>query len=263
MTDQHRINGHSHPTPPEEISICVALIQQFATIPLDGRARAGTFTRRTAGQTVQLASAPLPLPDSEVVLDQRLARFINTVTEPGEPTIRQQFLHEHPGTVVAWWTTIGFSDGARLTVATTPAGGWYDAAADHADADPTICQYADPSAVDWINPITGLLEELARPATLRPQTPTAWAALQTRMCGCWHPFAEHHLTGPNYACDHGCGCHRFCSTDDDQQGRWINDSPAVLAALNVGGSCPTATHHTGPDGRRWHWVPDFLTRHGR
>lgn len=265
MTDQNPTNSshHTHPTRPsdtlpEEILLAVALRQQYRIIPTDGVPRIGAFTVATDPEAV-LSSRRLPLP--EQVPDQRLARYINTVTDPGESTLRDLFLRRLGGPVLGWWLTVGDPDGARLAIATTPAGGWYDAVATEGGPDPTIGVYADGHAPAGIDQLVGCLGELAVPTTLRRQSYTTWAAFQTRMCACWHPFAEHHLDGPDHPCGaDGCGCGRFATTDDALPGRWVGDTPAALAVLHLAGSCATATHYTSPDGRRWHWVPDFLTR---
>ncbi|GIL29123.1 hypothetical protein NUM_43770 [Actinocatenispora comari] len=258
MSKEARINGHTHPQPPAEQLLRIVIAEKLPTIPIDGIARVGVFTSTTVAGAVLLTGAQLGLPDDDTVPDQRLARFVNTVADADRPTIREQFLQQVPGTLLAWWLTIGFSGGARLLLAATPDGVWFDAATTGHDAEADIGR-AD-HAPDGFDEIVGFVQEMACPVTLQHHTPAAWQASELRMCGCWHPFAEHWLDRTDHPCTQNCGCRSFASTDDALTGRWIRDTPAALGALGLDGNCATACHHTGPDGRRWHWVPDFLTR---
>ncbi|GIL25482.1 hypothetical protein NUM_07370 [Actinocatenispora comari] len=260
MSKEARINGHTHPQPPAEQLLRIAIEETWPTIPIDGIARVGVFTSTTVAGAVLLTGAQLGLPDDATVPDQRLARFVNTVADADRPTIREQFLQQVPGTLLAWWLTIGFPGGARLLLAATPDGVWFDVAATGHDTEAVIgCADRAP---DGFDEIVGFVQEMACPVTLQHHTPAAWQADELRMCGCWHPFAEHWLDRTDHPCTQNCGCRSFASTDDALTGRWIRDTPAALGALGLDGSCATADHHTGPDGRRWHWVPDFLTRAG-
>jgi hypothetical protein len=257
MTDQSRINGHASAAIGEGTLIAVALLEQFQITPNDDRLQIGIFTTTTTG-SLELRSRRLRLPDLDLAAGQRLARIINTVTDDGH-TIREQAQQEAEAPVLAWWMAGGYADRPRLVVAVTPTGVWYDAAADHADGDPTICRYngGEPSGIDAI---VECLRELAFPVTLQHQTTDAWVASETRMCSCWHPFAAHRLDGPEHGCDQDCDCRRFASTEDHLPGRWVLDTPEMLATLKLADSCATAAHHTSPDGQHWYWVPDFLTR---
>ncbi|GAA4201709.1 hypothetical protein [Actinocatenispora rupis] len=241
----------------------LALRHLYQQIPCDAVPRIGTTTTPTPGEVV---SEQLPVPDRAWFLERspRFGRILNTVLpHPGGSTTREVLLNGLSGRLLGWWLAVGYADRARLVIATDLSGTWYDAlpAADAAAMQVQV--YRPGTAPTGRDEVVELLQELARPGSRRRQTAQDWAAAETRMCTCWHRFDDHHLDDLGHPCRRGgCDCRRFASLDTHAgPGRWVPDRPSTLAALGPDGRCQDTAHHTGPDGRRWHWAPTYLTHH--
>ncbi|GAA4201696.1 hypothetical protein [Actinocatenispora rupis] len=262
-------NSHTQQDPipadvPAVALILLAMHQLYGTVPDDEQLRIGAVALQKDSDDVlgvDCQTMPINAAEWEYLSPQRFAVYLNTMIVAGTATCRDLFVRQLAGPVLAWWAAATVDDGQKRVVATDLDGRWYHALPNPDGPFPVVGVHPT-SAPTGVEPIVAVLTELRAPHSLTPRTPTALAASDSRMCGCWHPYVEHGLDQPHRCGVDGCDCAGFWGIEDPTMpGRWVLDTELSLAVSGVAGTCDTAEHHTGPSGVRWHWAPEFLTHH--